>query len=154
PPPPRPSQLRPPAPATPPAVAATPPSGGSTGTAASALGAGAAGVSGAPRTGPPTRGLLPDAGPLAALGLGAVALAADAGRPPPLPDAGVRTPDAGVTAADAGSTIADAGSAVLDAGTAARDAGPLAPLGLAAVALAPTADAGRPVAPSDAGVGA
>ena len=141
-----------PAPTRPPVVTATPPptSAADTGAAASAMGAGAVGAGGAPRTGPPTRGLLPDAGPLAALGLGAVVLAADAGRPPPLPDAGARTPDAGPASVDAGT----AGPAALDAGTAGRDAGLLAPLGLAAVALAPTADAGRPPPRFDAGVGA
>jgi len=143
----------PPAPLPSAAVTATPPSSsaGRTGAAASAFGVGAAGVSGAPRTGPPTRGLLPDAGPLGALGLGAVALAADAGRPPPPPDAGARMPDAGVEAPDAGTTARDAGLAGVDAGTAARDAGLVAPLGLAAVALVPTADAGRPPLASDAG---
>ncbi|HEY1905347.1 MAG TPA: hypothetical protein VGG91_04865 [Myxococcaceae bacterium] len=105
-------------------------------------------MSAAPRTGPPTRGLLPDAGPL---GLGAVALAVDAGRAPPLPDAGVRTPDAGLAAPDAGTVARDAGLAVVDAGTAARDAGLVAPLGLAAAALVPPTDAGRPPLPSDAG---
>jgi hypothetical protein len=147
-----PSSPAPPTPTPPPAVSVTPPSS-RTGTAASAFGAGAAGVSGAPRTGPPTRGLLSDAGPLAALGLGAVAVVADAGRPPPLADAGVRSPDAGPAALDAGILASDAGLAAVDAGTAARDAGLLAPLGLAAVALAPGADAGRPPPPSDAGAG-
>jgi hypothetical protein len=55
---------------------------------------------------------------------------------------------------DAGTVGRDAGPAALDAGTAGRDAGLLAPLGLAAVALAPTADAGQPPPRSDAGVGA
>jgi hypothetical protein len=48
----------------------------------------------------------------------------------------------------------DAGLAVADAGTAAGDAGLVAPLGLAAVALVPTADAGRPPLSSDGGVAA
>jgi hypothetical protein len=155
--PPLPPAPAPPSAATPPvASTATPPptSSGAAGAAASAMGTGAVGASGAPRTGPPTRGLLPDAGPLGALGLGAVVLSTDAGRPPPLPDAGARTPDAGLASVDAGTAGRDAGPAALDAGTAGRDAGLLAPLGLAAVALAPAADAGRPPPRSDAGVGA
>jgi hypothetical protein len=146
--PPLPPTPAPPPAATPPAAAtAAPPptSTGAAGAAASAMGGGAVGASGAPRTGPPTRGLLPDAGPLGTLGPGAVVLAADAG---------ARMPDAGLASVDAGTAGRDAGPAALDAGTAGRDAGLLVPLGLAAVALAPTAEAGRPPPRPDAGVGA
>ena len=104
-------------------VIATPPLAreetGLGGTAASAMGVGAAGVSGAPRTGPPTRGgLAPDAGPLSPVGLAPLALARppDAGRPPPPPDAGVTVRDAGTLAPDAGTPMVDAGTPMIDAG--------------------------------------
>jgi len=113
---------------------------GLAGGSASAAGAGAVGVSGAPNTGPPTRGaLVQDAGSLSPLALAPlVALQPpDAGRPPPLPDGGAGAPDAG-TRADAGSPVPDAGSPPPDAGVGPVDAGP-------------RADAGAPV-PADAGV--
>ena len=115
---------------------------GPAGPSASAAGEGAAGVSGAPRTGPPTRGsLVPDAGPLSSLGLVPLVLAQppDAGRPPTPPDAGVAPRDAGTSAIDAGSPALDAGSGALDAGAATVDAGP------------GPSDAGPPLVP-DAGV--
>jgi len=128
--------------APPPVVAPAPSarSSGLPGSAASAAGAGAMGVSGAPRTGPPTRSALPDAGSLSSLGLvPLVAQLLDAGSPPPPParDGGLAAPDAGTRPADAGTPAPDAGPA-FDAGTPALDAGS-------------ATDAGPPTAP-DAGV--
>jgi hypothetical protein len=131
-----------PPPATEPSTTVTPPpasaSSGVAAGSASAAGTGAVGVSGAPRTGPPTRrSLVPDAGPLSSLGLVPLVLAQppdagrrpppsppDAGRPPPPPDAGVAPPDAGTPAVDAGSPLLDAGAAPADAGLGPSDAGP------------------------------
>jgi len=128
------------------------PSSGLPGTAASA---GAAGVSGAPRTGPPTRGrLAPDAGSLSPVALAPLALVQppDAGRPPPLPDAGAVVPDAGTRTPDAGTQSVDAGTPLVDAGIVAPDAGPTALVQPpdAGVALQP--DAGTDALAPEAGV--
>jgi len=138
--------LQPPQVTAPPAVVTPAPmsqSSGLPGSAASAAGAGAMGVSGAPRTGPPTRPIFtPDAGPLSSLGLVPLVAQLDAGRPPPPPDAGLAVPDAGTRPVDAGSPVPDAGSSMPDAGVVAAlvtDAG-----------SPPPADAGAAVQP-DAG---
>jgi hypothetical protein len=131
----------------PPAVAAPAPmsrSSGLPGSAASAAGVGAMGVSGAPRTRPPTRSILtPDAGPLSSLGLIPLVAQLDAGRPPP-PDAGLAAPDAGSRPVDAGSPVPDAGTSTPDAGATWVDAGS------PALAAALLSDAGSPSA-ADAG---
>jgi hypothetical protein len=132
----------------PPAVVAPAPrsqSSGLPGSAASAAGTGALGVSGAPRTGPPTRSILTqDAGPLSSLGLVPLVAQLDAGRLPPPPDAGLAAPDAGTRPADAGSPVPDAGTSTPDAGATWVDAGSPALV----AALVP--DAGSPP-PADAG---
>lgn len=113
--------LPPPEVTAPPAVTAPAPSSQSSGlpgSAASAAGAGAMGVSGSPRTGPPTRSILaPDAGPVSSLGLIPLLAQLDAGRPPPPPDAGLAAPDAGTRPADAGVLPPDAGAPWVDAGS-------------------------------------
>jgi hypothetical protein len=113
-----PPAVTPPAPVPSPAPPVS--SRGGTSPSASAAGAGAAGVSAAPRTGPPTRGgLLADAGPLAPLALAPLVAAQprDAGRPVTPPDAGPARVDAGVPAPDAGVVPPDAGLSPPDAGT-------------------------------------
>ena len=157
----RPPRLAPP-PMPPPVTTSPPPgaapaptssSSGLAGVTASAAGAGAAGVSGAPRTGPPTRGrLLPDAGSLSPVGLVPLALAqpADAGRLPPPPDAGVPPPiDAGTRPADAGPPPVDAGVGPPDAGPPLPDAGPP---GAADAGVALRRDAGTEGPATEAGV--
>jgi hypothetical protein len=146
--------LRPPevpAPSTAVAPAPSSRSSGLPGSAASAAGAGAVGVSSAPRTGPPTRSnLVQDAGPVSSLGLvPLVAQLVDAGRPPPPPlqDAGVAPPDAGTRSTDAGIPPPDAGAPPIDAGPAALDAGPAPDAGAGPDAglEGPATEAGVPV---------
>ena len=129
---------RPPAAPLPPAATSAGPGvSNAAGSAGSAMGAGAMGVSGAPRTVPPTRGgLATDAGRLSPVALAPLALARppDAGPPPPPTDAGVTVPDAGTRPPDAGAPVVDAGTPMIDAGGGAPDAG------------LSTADAGVPAA--------
>ncbi len=157
--PPRPPAVVATPPLAPPAAAAPPPavtfsgttSSGLGGPAASAMGAGAAGVSGAPRTGPPTRGFLaPDAGPPSPVGLAPLALVRvpDAGRPPPPPDAGAPAADAGAPTVDAGTSVVDGGISTADGGLTPADAGTLAAVD-AGVAL--QADAGTEALATEAG---
>ena len=140
--------LHPPEITAPPAAAPAPTSqsSGLPGSTASAAGAGAMGVTGAPRTGPPTRSTLTqDAGSLSSLGVVPLVAKLDAGRPPPPPDAGLAAPDAGTRPVDAGSPVPDAGTSAPDAGATWIDAGS----GALVAALVP--DAGSPP-PVDGGV--
>lgn len=141
--------VQPPRASAPPAVVTAAPrsqSSGLPGSASSVAGAGVMGVSGAPRTGPPTRSILtPDAGPLASLGLVPLVAQLDADRPPLPPDAGLAVADAGTHPVDAGSPLPDAGAATPDAGPAALAAALVSDAG-----SPPAADAGAAVLP-DAG---
>ncbi|HEY3587478.1 MAG TPA: hypothetical protein VGK85_10015 [Myxococcaceae bacterium] len=122
--------LQPPEVTAPSAVTAPAPtsqSSGLPGSAPSAAGAGAMGVSSAQRTEPPSRSILTqDAGALSSLGLIPLVAQLDAGRPPRL-DAGLAV-DAG-SAALAAAAVGDAGSPpATDAGVAVQpDAGPEGP---------------------------
>ncbi len=145
----------PPPPAPPPRAPAPPPpprtpstASASPGTTSPPVFTSTPGVSAAPReSSAARRGLLPDGGPLASLGLVPLALASgpDAGRLPAVRDAGLPPPDAGPALRDAGTMAPDAGLALADAGAGAPDAG---------IVLAPAGDAAVPEALAEPAVAA